>query len=126
MPALGIDISGTTDIDPMLTFSDGPKAVAESVIVSLLHDPGRLWWAPQRGHNVNQYLHQPSEIDEIERAIQSQCEADERVVSAVATVTFQAKTLTLDCKLTLTNNAGDVEFTLSVDEAGKVLSASIN
>jgi hypothetical protein len=125
-PGLGIDISGTGDIDPMLSFSDGPRSVAEAVIVSFTHNPGALWWAPSRGVNVMHFLHEDNGPDEIQRMLQAQAEADERVQSADVVVSIVGKVINVECRLTLINKAGDVEFTLTVSEAGKVLSAAIN
>lgn len=126
MATLGIDIGGVGDIDPMMNFSSPERAVAESCIASLTHDPGVLWWAPERGHNINRYLHVPTEPDEAERGIQAECEADERVKSAEVTVTFADKTITCDVKLFLENRQGSVQFTLTVSEAGDVINASIS
>lgn len=128
MPGLGIDIGGTTDVDPMLSFSSKEKSAAEAVIASFMHKPGALWWAPHRGlGGLQQFLHQPTEADEVERLLQTEAEAEERVASAVITVTYPTpKTIQVDGKLTLINNAGDVQFTLTVSEAGEVISATIN
>jgi hypothetical protein len=125
-PGLGIDIGGISDVDSLLSYSDEKKSVAEAVIVSLSHGPGVLWWAPQRGFNLIEALHSDMTTDEIEQGIRNEAEAEERVESAEVTVSEPERSrFEVQCKLTLINNAGDVQLTLSVDQAGAAINAVI-
>lgn len=124
--ALGIDISGVEDIDLFLSYADGPRAAAEAVMRSLLHDSGRLWWAPDSGHDMRRYLHGFFDADRIQTAVQTQCELDERVDSAAVEAAVLGDELKITVSLTLTNDAGQVQFTLTVNELGEVLSAAVS
>lgn len=125
-PGLGIDIGGVSDVDSMLSYSDEKKAVAEAVAVSFTHGPGVLWWAPQRGFNLIEALHSDMTADELEQNMRAQAEAEERVDSAEVTVTEPSRsTFEAQVKLTLINNAGDVQLTLKVDQAGAAINAVI-
>jgi hypothetical protein len=124
--ALGVDIAGVEDIDLFLSLSDGPRAAAEAVMRSLLHDAGRLWWAPDSGYNVLKHLHGFFDAERIQTAVQSQCELDERVESAVAVATVLGDEMKISVDLVLTQDATKVQFTLTVNELGEILNASIS
>jgi hypothetical protein len=128
--ALGIDIGGVDDIDPTLNFVDEKTAVAQSVMTTLLHDPGVLWWAPSVGDDIRKYLHRPFDKDSIERSIIRQGQSDERVesvsVEASERVVGTQRVFQFDGSLTLTKNAGNVDFTIAISEAGEILNASVN
>jgi hypothetical protein len=125
MAALGRDIKGVTDIDPFLTMADGPRSAAEAVMRSLLHNPGILWWAPERGHDLHQHLHAFFDQERIELAVQQQCEADERVESAAVSATMLGKDLRLQIDLVLTQNEANVSLTLTISQLGEVLNAIV-
>lgn len=125
MTALGTDIKGVTDVDPFLTLASGPRATAEAVMRSLLHQPGILWWAPERGHDLHQHLHAFFDQERIELAIQQQCEADERVQSAVVAATLLGNELQIQVELTLTQDETRVQFTLTIGSLGDVISATV-
>lgn len=128
MTALGTDIAGIDDIDPMLSLADGRLAAAQAVMTTLLHGPGRLWWAPEVGYDIRQHLHASFDAEAIQRAVESQCTADERVDTAVCTVTVEgpltAQTMTLATDLVLTN-AETAELTLSVNQVGDVINTGV-
>jgi hypothetical protein len=123
--ALGIDISGVEDIDLFLSYADGPRAAAEAVMRSLLHDSGRLWWAPDSGHDIRRYLHGFFDAGRIQAAVQAQCELDERVDSATVDATSLGDEIKIAVNLALTQDATQVQFTLTVNELGEVLSAAV-
>lgn len=125
-PGLGIDVSGVADLDLMLSYSDEQKAVAEAVAVSFTHDPGVLWWAPDRGFNLLAALHSDMTPFEVQQSMRVEAEKEERVESAEVVVTdVGARTFNASVKLTLINNAGDVELTLTASEAGDAINAVI-
>jgi hypothetical protein len=125
MAILGKDIKGITDIDAFLTVTNGPRAVAEAVMRSLLHNPGILWWAPERGHDLHQHLHVFFDQERIELAVRQQAEEDERVDSARASATLFGTELQLQVALTLTQNAAKVRFTLTIGSLGEVINAAV-
>lgn len=123
--ALGVDIAGVEDVSPFLELSTGPKAAGEAALSSLLHSPGVLWWAPDRGYNVRQHLNAAVTVERVQRNVRTQVEAGERVESAEVVAEVFAGELRIDVKLTLTEEDGDVEFTLTIDQLGAVLNASV-
>lgn len=124
--ALGTDIGGVEDVDRFLSYVDGPRAAAEAVMRGLLHSPGKLWWAPDLGFNVRGLLHQFFEAERIQRAVQTQVETDERVDSADVTATVFGDELRIAVDLILTQDATKVQFTLTVNQLGAVLDASVS
>jgi hypothetical protein len=125
MAALGRDIKGVTDVDKFLTLTNPPRAAAEAVMRSLLHSPGILWWAPERGHDLHQHLHAFFDKERIELAVRQQAELEERVESARATATLLGNELQLRVDLTLTQNEAKVSFTITIGSLGEVINASI-
>ena len=125
MAALGRDIKGVTDVDKFLTLTNGPRAAAEAVMRSLLHNPGILWWAPERGHDLHQYLHAFFDKERIELVVRQQAEQEERVESARCTATLLGSELQLRVDLTLTQDETKVSFTITIGSLGEVINASI-
>ena len=126
MAALGRDIKGVTDVDKFLTLTNGPRAAAEAVMRSLLHNPGILWWAPERGHDLHQYLHAFFDKERIELAVRQQAEREERVDSARVTATLLGTELQLQVELTLTQDEAKVAFTLNIGSLGEVIAANVS
>lgn len=128
MSALGIDIRGVDDVSPMLELADGPRSAAEAVMTQLLHAPGHLWWAPEIGHDLRQYLHRQVDTDALERAVVEQCLTDERVIAAEAHAELSGpitrQELSLRVELTL-STAETAEFTVTVSQAGDVLFTAV-
>lgn len=122
---LGIDIGGVEDISPHLTLVSGPRAAAEAVLCSLLHAQGRLWWSGERGHDLWQYLHSNTDTGEIELAVTTEAEKDERVESATCTATILGQELQLSIELTLTQTQERVILTLTVGAAGEVIASGV-
>lgn len=125
MPALGIDIAGVEDVDLFLSFADPKLAAAQAVMRSLTHAPGRLWWAPESGHDVKQHLNAFAEPERISLEVQAQCERDERVASAQVEASLFGDELRLTIFLTLEQDAAKVTLTLAINALGEVLDASI-
>jgi hypothetical protein len=123
--ALGIDITGVEDVDPFLTLAEGPRAAAEAAMVSLLHAPGTLWWAPDRGYDLRQHLNSFASPERVQRAVLSQVEQGERVESAQCSVTVLGNEMQIEVSLILTEDGGAVQFTLTINELGEVLNASV-
>lgn len=125
MAILGKDIKGVTDIDAFLTVASGPRAAAEAVMRSLLHNPGILWWAPDQGHNIQNYLHAFFDKERIELAVAQQAEREERVEEASVTATILGQELQLRVDLVLTQTAAKVTFTLNIGSLGEVINATV-
>lgn len=124
--ALGIDIGGVEDVDLFLSYVEGPRATAEAVMRGLLHAPGKLWWAPALGFDVRSLLHQSPTAERVERAVQTQVESDERVEAADVAAAIFGDELRITVGLTLTQDPTKVQFTLTVNQLGEVLDASVS
>lgn len=125
MAALGIDIKGVSDVDPFLTLASPGRSAAEAVMRSLLHMPGILWWAPDRGHDLHQHLHTAFDQERIELAVQQQAEQEERVESASVVATQLGQELRLQIELTLTQNEANVTLTVTIGALGELINVSI-
>lgn len=123
---LGIDIAGVEDVDLFLSSADGPTSAAEAVARTLLHAPGALWWAPDLGHDVRQYIHGSGDPTRIEHNVQAAAEADERIKSADVLAEVFGRELRLTIKLIEINSSTSVTLTVRIDELGKVLDASVS
>jgi hypothetical protein len=125
MPALGIDIAGVEDIDLFGSYAEPARAAAEAVMRSLLHSPGRLWWAPQQGYDLRQDLNAFFDASRTQAGVQAQCEQDERVASASVVATVLGDELRLNIELRLVQNDTIVRLTLTIDQLGTVINATV-
>ena len=118
MAILGKDIKGVTDCDQFLSLAKPGRSAAEACARALTHDNGILWWAPDRGHNLYQYLHTDVNTLNLEQAVKTECELDERVDTANVTVTRDDATesVTISVELEFTEDEANVTFTLTVGE----------
>lgn len=125
MAALGLDIGGVDDFDAFLSYTTPAQAAGERVMCSLLHAPGTLWWAPDRGTDIRQFLHRDASSDEIQIAVAAEAEKEETVESAIVVATKFGDELQLRVELTLTQDEGRVTLTLAVNQVGDVLAAAV-
>ncbi len=125
MTALGTDIGGVDDFDSLLSYVSRPQAAGEAVMCSLLHSPGVLWWSPERGMNLLDFLHRDASAEEIQVAVDSEIAKEERVDSAVVSVNKLGSEVQIRIELTLTQDEGKVTLTLAVDKVAGVLAAAV-
>lgn len=118
---LGIDIRGVDDIDLYLSYGDEKQSTGDSIVRVLFHEAGALWWAPDRGYHLARHLHGFFNKDQIQENVKSQIEADERVDSCTVTVEEFGRECRIKIEATLIQNAGAVEYTVSVSELGVIL-----
>jgi len=111
--AYGIDISGVDDVSPNLGHVTGRLALAQCCARRLLTRRGALWYDPNFGHDVRQYLSAPMfSPGQAAHACETELEKDERVDHA--TVVLQQQGAALSIRITLDDGAGPFSFTLSV------------
>jgi hypothetical protein len=120
--SLGRDILGVTDIDVHLTIGTRRRSAAESIVRALFHEPGALWWAPDRGYHIARHLHAFFDAEAIESAVRAQLEADERTESASVVATQLGSELRLEIELVLTRDPTAVTLVVQVSEIGALLS----
>ena len=121
MADYGSDFAGVMDITPTLREVDGPRCVAENIAGRLISPRGCLWYAPDYGFDVRQFLNgHTGDTGAIVAGVVEQAEQDERVDSASARVTFVNSALTI--RLSLVLSEGTFAFTLTADKVtGKLL-----
>lgn len=106
------------DMDPYWRRVSGGKAVAVAVARRLLVGKGSLWWAPDVGFGESGILGlidddiTADRIPMIERLLRAECEADERVLGADVTLTFDATASSLACDVLLELGSGPFRFVL--------------
>lgn len=122
---LGVDIAGVDDIDLFLSMASPERSAAEAVMRSLQHKPGRLWWAPDVGYDVKQHLHTFIDLPRTVQGVQATCESDERVKTADVSATALGEEIKLTINLTFIDSSTPATLTLSIDQLGKVLDASV-
>lgn len=126
MPALGIDIAGVEDVDLFLSYAEPKRAAAEAVMRSLTHAAGRLWWAPESGHDLKSHLHSfTDDLERIQTAVLDQCEREERVRSATVEAVVFGDELRITINIILESDGSRVQLTLTINLLGEVLNASI-
>jgi hypothetical protein len=118
---LGIDITGVLDVDPYLSFADPGRSAADAIMRSLFHEPGALWWAPDRGWHLAQHLHTFLDVEAIESGVRAQVEADERVESADVHVERLGSECRITIEVVFTGDPDATTFTISVDQVGTVI-----
>jgi hypothetical protein len=119
--ALGIDILGVQDVDAFLSFGSRRQSAGESVMRVLFHEPGALWWAPDRGYHLARHLHRFFSKDELETNVKAALEADERVESVEVLAEQFGNETRLQIDLLLVGEPTAVTFTVAVTEAGALL-----
>ena len=125
MAALGIDIGGVDDFDLFISYVSPATAAGQAIMCSLLHPPGTLWWAPERGLDIRRFLHKPFDAATIETKVLIEVEKDERVASATVVATQLGDELQLRINVTLQDDAGAVTLTLAVNAVGDVLASEV-
>lgn len=122
--ALGIDIAGVEDVDLFLSSTDPSTSAAQAAARTILHNPGKLWWAPDAGHDVRQYVHGTGDLKRIQHNVQAAIERDERVKSAEIDVTTLGREIKLGVSLVFIDGT-TANLTLAIDELGEVLDAQV-
>jgi hypothetical protein len=115
----GIDVSTFPDLDPLLSSLTGRRVVGEAVARRLETPRGGLAFHPNYGTDVRQYLNEAitdAQILEIQEAIKSECEKDERVLSAGVVAKFFPTSFTLRIQIELELSDGLFRLVLAVSQ----------
>jgi len=112
---LGIDFSCVDDIGPSLALVSGRRCLIEAIARRLITPRGGLFYAPDYGFDVRQFLSgitaAPSAIA---AGVIAECEKDERVNQANAVVTFIGNTLRI--RIDIADGAGPFAFVLAISQ----------
>ena len=125
MATLGSDISGIVDCDKYMSLASPGRSAAQAVARAQTHENGVLWWAPDRGHPLTQYMHSEENIPRLKQKVRQEAERDERVTAAQVDAVLYGEELTVTIKLELTNNEADVTLTLTIDQLGSVINTQV-
>ena len=118
-PDYGVDWYWNGDIDPTGRLVNGPLAVAQAIARRLITTRGTLFYDPEYGFNLRDFLNETVEegqtIFQIESGIETECLKDERVESADAAAEYieSASRLRVTARLVLAE--GPFELVLIVD-----------
>src|SRR5690349_16156686 len=94
----GSDISGFPDLDPTFSLVSGTTALAQAIARRLESPRGSLWYAPDYGTDVRGRLNDAftaSGLHALQSDIEAECEKDERIRHASATVTLDSRRSTM-------------------------------
>ncbi len=117
MAELGSDFSCVEDLDANLTPVSGRLGLAQSSARRMITPTGGLFYASDYGDDVRRHLNNasPAAPRRIAATAEGECEKDERVNRADASATLELE-VSLDLKVSLTDDDGPFTFTLSVDD----------
>ena len=102
---------GTADMDPFFVEVTGVEAVIHATLRRFLFGKGRLPWAPQAGMDLRGLIATgltTAQVAALASQIQDEAEKDERVYSALATVTANGDELRIQLQI----ETGEGPFTL--------------
>ena len=115
----GTGIAGISGWPLRFVFISGFQLLGQDLCHRLQCIRGSLAWDPNAGWDLRQLLRgtfSASAAKAAESAIASECEKDERVLSATAVLSFIAAARTLLVSISVVTNAGPFLLVLSVDQ----------
>jgi len=115
MAELGTDLDGITGLNPAMRVISGRHGVAVAIARRLTTPHGSLFYDPDYGHDLRQYLNAPNPGPGIlEPRVEDEAEKDERIFKATAAVTFIGTELTV--RLVLVDDEGPFPLTVTISE----------
>jgi phage baseplate assembly protein W len=115
----GSDVLVFPGVDGNLNLVADWRVVAEALARRLSTPRGTLPFHPDYGLDVREYLNEAVTQDALYRmkaAVELECEQDERVENAEATITYSASTQTLRLSIEATTTTGPLRFVLNVSQ----------
>ncbi len=109
--------AGVFDIDPSGALDDGLRAAAHSVARRFVTPREGLFYDPEYGEDLRAYVAKAMTAGEVFRLrsrVAAQAEADERVLSASVSASFDAATNALKVRVACESSLGPFALTLSV------------
>lgn len=122
MTDYGTDFSAlvNTAPDEQFTLITGRRVLAESLARRLTCPPGGLFWAPSEGIDLRASVRarlDKTKLTTLKAQIQAQLTRDERVLSAVASPTYDVAAKKLTISISAETADGPFSFVLSVTDA---------
>lgn len=118
MADLGRDISVFPDLGKRFRIVSGRRCLAEDLLKRITTPRGKLHYAPDYGIDVRDFLNDAITADKlktIRAAIVAECAKDERVLSVVASVTFDETTRRLTIQLAVATVDGSFKLIVAAD-----------
>ena len=122
LPNYGTDLSCVTDLDPSGAEVSGRLLLGQAIARRLITPRGRLIDDANYGFDLRQFIDDdlgPADIARIQSGIQTECQKDERVLSAIATVVYSAGTLLVTVQIQ--DGAGPFNLVLAVSSVTAAL-----
>ncbi len=119
MADYGSDISTLPDLDETFSPISGRQVVAQAIARWLSTPRGSQPFYPTRGLDVRQWLNSrmgDAEVFALTSAVEAECEADERVLSASVEVDFTASTMSMRISISLALADGPFKLVLAVSQ----------
>ncbi len=117
----GVDVLCLTDLDPYLSLT---PALPQDLFHLVTEGPGSLFWAPNVSFSVVNLLSQgltPATQSQVQAAMQSVIQSDERVQTCQVIVTFDGKE-SLQAKISVVPAVGQsFQFVVSIDKVSITL-----
>lgn len=119
-----LDISTIPDLDPLATWISGPQAIAERVARRFLTRRGALWYDPDFGLDLRDFLNAGLTVARasgLRSLVGTECEKDECVTSADAEVSWDPASGVLGVHVELETNEGSATLTLAIDKVNAAI-----
>jgi hypothetical protein len=116
---LGVDVDVVTDASPDFRLARGRRNLANALARRLSTPRGGLWYAPDYGLDLREYLHAgvtTRELGGLPAAVTLEVLKDPRVQAAAVDVKYSPGHQSLVVNLTITTAAGPFKLILSVDQ----------
>ncbi len=114
---LGTDFSGVDDIDNNLTMVSGRKMLAQAIVRRWITDPGGLFYDPEYGAGLLNYLSDiVDDVGSIAALLSAEARKDERVEDCQVSVVWDAATETLSVDGRIETAVGPFSLTLKLSE----------
>ncbi len=124
MSDFGPDVSTFPDLDPMFEIVTGNQVIAEAILRRLTTTREGLFYDSDYGLDVRAWLNEslvPKRLYLLQRQIEAECEKDERVLSADATISLNPEAHRMTVFLVVDTSEETFKLTLGIDQ----VSASI-
>lgn len=115
---------GGLDLDPYFRKITGPSVVLYAVGRRFVTPRGSLWWAPNEGLDIRQWVLEGVRLQDLptyEQLIVTEAERDQRVLSADARLSFADDTLTVHLSLRLATGTFSLVLRVSAVSASLLL-----
>lgn len=119
-PDFGTDSNGLSGLQYRRTLVSGTRNVGNALGRRLSTRRATLRYAPNYGLDLKESLNSDftrAEITSLQGAIEQECEKDERVLSASATVVYIDQTSTLEVTIEGTTEEGPFTLVLGISQA---------